>query len=153
MDNQFKKSNIVLDLIINFVKAINIGVFYDKNKSYKINSPKYLLNQILRQIDIPENNYYISQKAKQKWAELSKDDIKNYTYQKIAYCDNENFVNVKCYKNNRKSFEEKKLTKGEKFIYKDIFHDEHIIPIDVIIKQLCNLEYNNKLNYNNVKKY
>ena len=143
------KNNKVLELIINFVKAINNGVFCDD--TYEIKSPKYLLNQIIRQVSIPENNYYISEKAKQKWEELSKENIKNYSYQKKVYCNNENSIIVKCYKNNGKNFEEKQLIKGKRFIYKDIFHDEHMIPIDVIIKQLCDLEFKNNLNYNSVK--
>lgn len=144
--------NKVLDLIINFVKAINIGEFCDEDNNLKIFSPKYLLNQILRQISITNNNYYISRLAIQKWKEISDDDIKNYSYRKIVTCNNEFPIFVKCYKNNSKQYEEKILTKGNKFTYKDVFHDEHMIPIDIIIKQLCDLDKNNNLSYENINK-
>jgi len=144
-----QRKNEVLNLIINFVKAINEETFKDNN--YEINSPRYLLNQILRQIQLPERNYYISERAKQKWLELSKENIKNYYYQKHVLCENNNPVIVKCYKSNRNNFVEKELIKGNKFVYKDVFHDEHMIPIDVIIKKLCEFYLSGQLNYTNVE--
>lgn len=39
------------------------------------------------------------------------------------------------------------LTKGESFAYREVFHDEHIIPINVIINELLKLS---NLNYQTV---
>ena len=144
-----QRKNEVLNLIINFVKAINEGTFKDNN--YQINSPRYLLNQILRQIQLPESNYFISERAKQKWLELSKENIKNYYYQKHVLCENNNPVIVKCFKSNSNNFAKKELVNGNKFVYKDVFHDEHMIPIDIIIKKLCEFYLSGQLNYNNVE--
>lgn len=147
------ENNIVIDIIIVFVKALksNAVIFNDNYKQYKIHSPKYLLNQILRQYEIADDHYLLSKKAEQLWEKITNEDIKNYHYRNTVFCENDEPIKVKIFKNNSNIFEEKILNKKDKFVYNDIFHNEHIIPIEIIIEQLTLLENQNKLNYENVK--
>lgn len=142
--------NNTIDLIICFVKSINYNKVIDDGK-HKIEGTKYLLNQILRQYDIPKQNYLITKKAIDLWQQLSNDNINNYFYRDTVVCKNTLPVDVKIYKNNSNSFTYLTLNKDDKFTYKDVFHNEHIIPIEIIIRQLVDLDKNNKLDYNNVE--
>ena len=73
------ENNVVLDIIIEFVKAVK-GAKKEiasvvNGKEYKIKAAGYLLGQIIRQYNIPEDHYYISVAAENKWNELSNKNI------------------------------------------------------------------------------
>ena len=153
------KNNKVLDIIIEFTKAAKQEnpkdrkiVFDSGKKCYKICSAGYLLGQIIRQYDIPIENYYISEAAEKKWNELSNENIWDYTYRATIPCTSKNPVSVKQYigsnkepiKDESKTF----LTEGQKFVFRNIFHDDHIIPIKIIIQELFSLE---ELSYDKVE--
>lgn len=61
--------NRVFDIIIDFIKAVQSEeqavVYHDKEATYKIVGPKYLLGQIIRQYELPPEQQYISTAAKQ----------------------------------------------------------------------------------------
>ena len=145
------EKNNVLDIIIEFVKAVNdsnsIKTFIG-GKEYKICAAKYLLGQIIRQYEIPEDHYYISYEAEKLWGLLSNDDIWKYCYRAIVQCDTNNNLIVKKYRNNEKNPSEQEIKHGDKFIFRDVFHDEHIVPIKVIIENLLSLT---DLTYENVE--
>ena len=146
------EKNSVLDIIIEFVRAVNnnnsIQTFIG-GKEYKICAAKYLLGQIIRQYEIPEDHYYISYEAEKLWNQLSNDDIWKYCYRAIVQCDTNNNLIVKKYKNNEKIPRKQEIKHGDKFIFRDVFHDEHIVPIKVIIENLLSLT---DLTYENVEK-
>lgn len=149
------ENNKVLDIIIEFIKAAKQKnpedrkiVFDSGKKSYKICSAGYLLGQIVRQYDIPIENYYISKAAEKKWNELSNDDIWKYVYRDAILCTSENPVFVKQYTGSSRNPKENKISNGQKFIFRDIFHDEHIIPVKTIIQELFKLD---ELSYDNVE--
>ena len=144
--------NIVLDIIIEFVKglkskdgAIETNV---NGKGYYIHSCKYLLNQILRQWHTPKERYYVSKRAMELWKKLSNDDIGNYYYNNKVTCEFDEPVEVCIYKGSSNNFVKHVLKKGDKFQFNSVFHEEHIVPISVIMEQLCNLQ---ELNYKNVE--
>ena len=145
------EKNNVLDIIIEFVKAVNdsnsIKTFIG-GKQYKICAANYLLGQIKRQNENPEDHYYISYEAEKLWSLLSNDDIWKYCYRAIVQCDTNNNLIVKKYRNNEKNPSEQEIKHGDKFIFRDVFHDEHIVPIKVIIENLLSLT---DLTYENVE--
>lgn len=142
-------NNQILDVIILFVKAMkNKKIVCDVDgKQYSLTGVKYLLNQILRQYQIDESHFFISKKAQDLWIQLTSKDIKNFYHKETVKCENETPINAKFYKNNGNSFEERELNKGDKFQYRSVFHNDHIIPIEVIIKELAQLQ---DPNYENV---
>ena len=147
------ENNVVLDIIIEFVKAVKGAkkeiVSVVNGKEYKIKAAGYLLGQIIRQYNIPEDHYYISVAAENKWKELSNENIWDFVYRDSITCTSEVPVSVKKYKNNEKDPTKDVIKNGENFIFRDIFHDEHIIPIRVIIENLLKLD---TLTYENVEK-
>lgn len=143
--------NAVLDIVIELVNGVKNGgslVAHNGTHRNELHTCKYLLNQVLRQYNIPQKNYFISVKAKQLWDQLTDKDINNYFYREKIKCNNNQPVIVKSYIGTSNKFIEKTLKAGDSFIYKDIFHNEHIIPIEVVIKKLLALE---NLCYNKVE--
>ena len=147
------ENNVVLDIIIEFVKAVKGAkkeiVSVVNGKEYKIKAAGYLLGQIIRQYNIPEDHYYISVAAENKWKELSNENIWDFVYRDSITCTSEVPICVEKYKNNEKTATKAEIIKGQNFIFRDIFHDEHIIPIRIIIENLINLE---ELCYQSVEK-
>lgn len=147
------ENNKVFDLIIDFVNAIKSAengiVSNDGERTYKICGPKYLLGQIIRQYELPPEQYYVSSSAKALWETVSKDDMWKYTYRHYVKCENEKPVMIFEYTGNQnKPSREREVSKGDGFVFRDVFHDEHMIPVSLIIDKLISLP---ELNYDNVK--
>lgn len=144
------QKNEVLDIIIIFVKACK----KDKEHSFiedngkKIWSAHYLLNQILRQYYIDDNHILVSKKAQELWTEITNESsIKKFSYRNSVVAKTNKKINT--YKGASSIPELSEIRINEKFVWNDIFHDEHTIPISVIIKELCNLK---ELDYESVGK-
>lgn len=143
--------NVAIDIIITFLKNWNsynengttygyLGAPTDKYNTECINlwSPKYLLGQILRQI--PVTKKYVSDEAQKLWDQLTDEDIWKYNYQDKVQTKNKDVI-VKKYKGASKTAEDKEgKAVGNSFIFREVFHDEHIIPIAVIIEELLKLK-------------
>ena len=157
-----KEKNItVIDIIIRFVKAIQDTPKVDKKEAYyymydgenTLWGAKYLLGQILRQWKIDEDHIFVSVSANELWKEIVGDEvsIRGYDYRK-KIISKVSRSDVKGYKGASKNHDEKfKIEEGKSFVWNDIFHDDHIIPISKIIDRLLQLK-NNDLNHENVKK-
>ena len=146
-----EEKNVVLDIIIELVKGLKSkdeAIEVECNgKTYKIWACRYLLNQTLRQWHLTDDKYYISKKAKILWNKLSNKNI-IHSHNKLVECKNTEPIEVKIYKGAENKYELKTLNYGDKFKFNSIFHEEHIIPISVIIENLCKL---NQLNYENIE--
>ena len=139
------QQNKILDIIINLLTGIknknSIVEEVEDQTKMTLNGASYLLNQTLRQYNIPKNHYFISEKAFALWNKISTDDILKYTYRdKVVKNTNDN-VCVDKYKGGEKEPFQKQaiLTKGDSFTYNDVFTDEHIVTVSDIIKELLNL--------------
>lgn len=102
-------------------------------------SAKYILNQLLRQIKIPKENWYITYKADTLWQQLTSEKMDNYQYQKKVTLTRNEHLSVSTFKGNSKVPYIRHLSIGDSFAFREVFHDEHIIPIHLIIKQLLKL--------------
>lgn len=141
------EKNEVLDIIISFVNGCKDKSCIKCNGK-RIGNTNYLLNQILRQYDIDDDHILVSKKARALWTEIAeKEDIRKVNYRKTFEAKIDKEINM--YFGAKKSGEPTWIKKGQKVIWNNIFHDEHAIPINVIIKELCSLE---PLNYENVLK-
>ena len=143
--------NEVLDIIISLVagcKSQEKSVCsYIDGKQYKLYAAVYLLGQVLRQYAIDNDHIFVSKKAKEVWSRLTNDEIKKTTYRNKVICKDGVDEELKTYKGASKVGVMTRI--NNYFIYNDIFHDDHIIPINVIIDELCQL---NTLDYNSVEK-
>ena len=147
-------SDQVRDIIIPLIKASKEkGTKNDKHikgDGIEIINCSYLLNQLLRNILIPEENYHISKAADKLWKSLTSSDIKDYGYDETFICDMiSDFRELPFYKGNENNPEMRTVTKDTKIKYNNVFHNEHVIPIKIIIRQLqaCDLD-----DYDAVKK-
>ena len=123
--------------------------------SLVLDNTKYILNQTLRQLTLPAENIYISNKAYELWQKLSPKNygIREVNYKQKVICENIEPIKVKVYKgSNLNPEKELILQKGAEFIYNDVFHEDHIIPISQIVKKLCELEKADRLTNENIFK-
>jgi len=107
----------------------------------------YILNQLLRQIKIPKDNWYVTYKADTLWQQLTKDKMDSYKYKNKVTLTRNKELTVETYKGNSKKPSIRHLSQGDSFDFREVFHDEHIIPIKVIIDQLLKLD---PINYDSV---
>jgi len=125
---------------------------YEKKNDFGIHpaGAKYLLGQTLRQIILPQENIYLSHKADILWKKLrieTNDDISDYVWQKRVFNENLKDIEVDTYKGASKTASGRTLSKGDYFHFREVFHDEHIIPMKLIIDKLFSLE---ELTHDNV---
>ncbi len=141
----------MLDIKKDNESAIDIIVYFTKMKDHKNENlffefhgdGKYLLGQIIRHYRIPEENYYVSVDAKILWDKITDDDLYSYYSTRTVEIKKENNLpHLPQYKGNNNKPESYKIdTKvGNKFIFRSVFHEEHPIPIKVIIEELYKLE-------------
>lgn len=110
---------------------------------------RYLLGQSVRQYVIPSENHHVSKAALDQWKCLSKDKIENYRYRDMVKCDNLN--KPKCFRlfkgaNNKGAY--RKLSPNESFIFRDMYHEDHVIPVSLILNELISAE---KINIEMIK--
>lgn len=151
---QTKETN-VLDIIIALAKAIKEtkepdeknGQYYLEDGTNRLWGAKYLLGQILRQYRIDKNHIFVSVAADKLWKEVTNEEMRNYNYTKGVPVHREKYLEL--YKGAAKTpFYKGVFKDGDKFQYRQVFHDEHIIPIADIIEKLIELD---DLNYKNVQ--
>ncbi len=153
--------NVVLDIIIEFIKGCGNKKKDDSGKDYAviengksgadymaINSPAYLLGQILRQYHIPPSHYLISGAAVEKWKEISSEPIFKYWYRNPVTKDTDGETEILRFVGSKNEGELTTIRKGDTFIFRDVFHDEHIVPISMVLEKLCKLD---NPDYENVK--
>lgn len=111
---------------------------------------KYLLNQVLRQIDVPTSHMFVSKKARELWEDIDPRDeegkkinIKNCYYHEKLLPQNKETPVFRYSGSNKSPTTTKKEAIGESFIFRDIFHVEHIVPVVMIIDELKNVYKNN----------
>lgn len=151
MDNK----NEILEFIIKLVNALKKDQNFLKVGKQTIFGVKYILGQTLRHYQIPESHYCVSEKALSEWKEkfslnpyvlfsLDENGIVQYRYSETIHLTKETeFEQSNITSNNRKKI------KGRKFVFHKVFHEEHIVPINMIInelKELDELTYTNVLN-------
>ena len=144
--------NIVFDIIIALVKGKikDDRLEYVANgKTFALHSVSYLLGQTIRQYVLPESHILVSEGAQKLWMQISDEDIKTKHHRDSVICKNKTAINVPMYNGSRNAPAYEQLTYGEKFPFNNVFHDEHMIPIKIIVQQLVELK---ELTYANVER-
>jgi len=145
-------NNAVLDVLIPFIVATKEEKAISSNDGIvpQMGGTKYLLGQMIRQLCFSRNHYFISKEAKELWEKISSKDIFDYNYRMPVLCENENNVIIKCFKNNSKCYKERTVKQKDFFVYRDVFHDEHMTPVNDIIERLLSLEVPNYENISEI---
>lgn len=100
----------------------------------------YLLGQSIRQYDVPKENHHVSEAANNLWKKLTQGSIDNFHYRDTVKCDNLKIeCKVKSYIGNSSKEKEKTLHPNETFVFRELFHEDHVIPVSIIIKNLLKL--------------
>lgn len=145
--------NKVVSIIMEFIKAIQ-GNDIMNDGDYSIKSCSYLFGQIVRQWKIPEDHYFVSQRALDFWNKLGqKSSIFNHRWRDPIKVINLPYdVEVKTFKGATRTGESYIIHKGtdnDWFFYRQVFHDEHIVCIGDVIDKLISLK-GDELNENNI---
>ena len=138
------KRNRILDIIVILLNGIkNNNKLVDQSSidgELKLNGCSYLLNQTIRQYQFPQSHYYVSEKAKKLWDTISSDSIFNYTYRDNVIKDVEGEVVIEKFRGGEgKPYATSKIKRGDSFVFKDVFTDEHIVTVSNIIDELLSL--------------
>lgn len=140
--------NEILDMIISLIKGVQAGGHIE-SEGHILWGSEYLLNQTIRQYNQPKEHYFISEKAYEVWNRITSENIMDKYYrERVALDRTDGSITLKCYKGNSRQFTEWTPNKGDVLTYRDVFHDEHIVPIKMIIKELVELK---DLNYESVE--
>ena len=140
--------NRILDIIISLLIGIkNSNKLIDLSSTggeLRLNGCSYLLNQTIRQYQLSQDHYHVSEKAQKLWDSISTDSIFNYTYRDKVTKDVEGEVVIEKFRGGEgKSYATTTIKCGDYFVFKDVFTDEHIVTVSNIIGELLNLpEYN-----------
>ena len=132
----------VADFIIYLIKSYQDmeHLFNNTLPDYSIKgSSKYLLRQLIRQINIPHSNMYVSERALNLWKKITNDNIKNKCYTDQVVCKIDNWEHPK-YVGASKTASIVTTNRGETFKYNDVFLDEHIVPVELIIRELLKID-------------
>lgn len=102
-----------------------------------LKSLKYLINQAVRQYDIPKGNRHVSRAAHARWKELSSNDILNKHYQDKVVCDRLAGTSKQYTLFIGASKKGKPTIITEKgFRFRQMFHEDHVIPVAMIVDSL-----------------
>lgn len=142
------KNNAIIESILCLLKGYSVE---------NSNSLKYLLNQSIREYDILPDHRHLSKGAEGLWKKLmpTTENIMKYHYKQMVDCKNHstNVVELHLYTgNNRKTFKTIILKLGDKykFEFRQVFHEEHVIPVQAIVDHLVQQDVNT-LNAESIK--
>lgn len=144
------KNEAIIKSIITLLDAYN-KTLSDKSNQGKRNSNslKYLINQSIRQYDIPSDNWHVSKAAITLWEDLTNSKIEDYHYNDKVICDKQKKTkSIKLYKGANGKGTYKKLSLGDSFKFNAIFHEDHVIPVSLILKEIVNSK---SINYSSIK--
>ena len=135
------RNEAIIESIIVLLKAYRPLLSEINIDKATLNSLHYLLGQSVRQYDIPLKNYHISQAALERWEQLSTDRIEKYHYRDMVKCDNlTKSYRFKLFKGAGKSGTYRKLHPNSSFVFRDMFHEDHVIPVSLILKELIKIK-------------
>ena len=135
------EQNRIFDIIINLLIGIKnhdrLTETTDSGEVLTVTQCKYLLNQTIRQYQIPKDHYFVSEAALELWRKIRRDSIFNYTYRDSVVKTIDEPVWIDKFNGSRKEpYQSLYLNRGESFTFNDVFTDEHIVTVSDIIKEL-----------------
>lgn len=151
------KNDAIIKSILCLLKGYKDEKEVEPKQQKNLNSIRYLLNQSIREYDIPDMHRHVSEKATELWSKImpKTEDIKNYHYKQMVDCKNlsTNEVNLDLYKGaSQEPYNTQTLQPGKefKFEFRKVFHEEHVIPVKAIVDKLIE-QKNNIWNEQSIK--
>lgn len=127
------KNDAIIDAILCFLKEYKKENTKKQHNTDDLEGLHYIIGQTIRQYNIPKKNYHLSKGANDLWNKLSKDDIMDYHYIETVVCDKlSKPIICKSYKGASKTGDFLSLSKNSKFVFRQIFHEDHIVPVSLI---------------------
>lgn len=129
-------------MVIAGIKGYNNAVLMDSSNIALHNAFKYLINQTIRLYILPEGHMYASYKAETLWNEITSDDMSRRGYRDRVKADKVNGPTpLYRYKGSNKKSEKApySLCPNKTFVFNDIFHEDHIIPVCYFVDKLLRL--------------
>lgn len=129
-------------MVIAGVKGYNNAVLMDSSNIALHNAFKYLINQTIRLYILPDEHKYVSLKAKEQWEKVTSADMSDYGYRCQVNADRlKDVMFVHKYKGSNKNAEKESVSiyPYKSFVFNDIFHEDHIIPVCYFVDKLLNL--------------
>lgn len=147
-------NNKVYDIIINLlIGTKNQNTLTDAtclDEAVMLNGCSYLLNQTIRQYQIPRDHYFVSERALALWEKIRTDSIFDYTYRDKIIKTTDDVVTIDKYRGGEKHpHESTNIYRGDAFTYNDVFTDEHVVTVSNIIEELKSLS---TYDYSSVKR-
>lgn len=131
------KNEAIIDSILCLLSEYQNEIVNSKANKSDTDGLRYLIGQIIRQYDIPKKNYHLSQDAQTLWNKLSTKSIMDYHYRDIVECDKiSGTIECNSYKGASKTGTPVTLSKGLKFVFRQIFHEDHIVPVSLIWEEM-----------------
>ena len=114
-------------------------------------SLRYLLGQSIRHFQIPLSNRHISVASDIRWKELSTKKIENFHYRDTVVCDNlKTAKSFLLFNGAHSNGVQTTLSRNSKFIFRQMFHEDHVIPVSMILEDLTNLPIINRCSIENI---
>lgn len=136
------------EAIIKSIKILLEAFIVNKAEDNEVDngSLSYLIGQLIRQYDIPKEHCHISNNAQALWDSLNVTigNIEDYHYKMKVTCNPSKPMRVKFYKGAEKEGKLRKIIKGSHFEFRKVFHEDHVIPVSLIMKKLVKLNPNNE---------
>ena len=130
----------IIDSILSLLKAYKALKGSESNK-FDLDCLHYLLGQCIRQYDIPKENRHVSRAALVFWKTISTQKIGDYHYRNAVPCDNlKKEINVQSYTGATSTGSPLLLKPGKTFIFRNLFHEDHITPVSFILNELIDMD-------------
>lgn len=139
--NRIDFNNLVIEAIISLLKGWHLAA--QTNDKRACISYEYLIGQSIRQYRVDYYmNCHVSKEANSLWNNLTNSslDIKLYSYQEKITYNGVNPIIVKEFKGNSNSFIVRQLNPNDTFIFNNLFHVEHPVPVSFFKDMLLNLD-------------
>lgn len=123
----------LIDVIVSALKGKKLGI--DNMIAYN-----YILNQAIREYIIPDNNWHLSEAAKELWDSITSDHIEMFDYNQPITCDRANQTPAIKYTGGNSKGKDVKIGKNDTMAFNKLFTAEHMTPVADIIKELKALD-------------
>lgn len=139
------RNTVIVDSIQCLLSAYKNELSKSSPNKDDLASFRYLLGQSIRQFQIPLSNRHISVASDIRWKELSTKKIDDFHYRDTVVCDNLKTTKPYLLFNGAHSNGvQTSLSKNSKFIFRQMFHEDHVIPVSMILEDLLQLQIINR---------
>lgn len=133
-------NNCIIDTIVVLLKGYKKLCATQNVNAQHISSLEYILGQTIRAYKVPDEKTFISEAAKDRWESLTSDDINKYDYNQKFTCDKlKKSTDFLLFTGSQNKGTLTTINPGDKICFNDMFHVDHIVPVQLIKEELHGL--------------